>query len=197
MSEAHGNRTRQAAIGCIAVVVLSATIGSALAEVTVPRQRPGPLALSLIAGSGGTSAEDGQEWRGPTAVIYDSAYCDQNNAQECALATLTCDDPKGRGLGISVDGLATDQVSSWMKKGLTLSLAGIVPEQAPSFGEITSNQRNGTWSVVFYAPYSSDPGLRIDGDQLVIKAMPHTIALPFAGDARNQLQHFAELCARE
>jgi hypothetical protein len=197
MIKADSKRTRQAAIGCIAAVVLSATIGSALAEVSLPRQRPGPLALSLIAGSGGTSAEDGEAWRGPIAVIYDSAYCDQNNAQDCALATLTCDDPKGRGLGISVDGLADDQVISWMKDGLTLSLAGIVPERAPSFGEITSNQRNRTWSAVFYAPYSSDPGLRIDGEQLVIKAMPHTISLPLVGETRGKLDRFVELCARK
>jgi len=195
--KAHSKRTRQAAIGSVAALVLSATIGSALADVTLPRQRPGPLALSVIPGSGGTSAADGEARRGPTAVIYDSAYCDQSSAQDCALATLTCDDARGRGLGISVDGLATDQVISWMKDGLTLGLIGIVLQQAPTFGEITSNEMGGTWSVVFYAPYSADPGLKIDGEQLVIKAVPHTISLPLTGETRSKLDGFAGLCAGE
>jgi hypothetical protein len=180
------------------------TINSqALAEVPVPPKRPMLPAIVFFPGSGTSAVDTPGQGEGPVLTIYDSQSCDAKIAGECALVTFTCDDQQGRGLGIAVDAIETPEVVKWLEaggedpKGMEIEVKGLAAQDHPTIGEITKNDFGGGWRVTFYAPYSSDPGLTIVGDQLVVKAMPRTVSLELTQANRSALEQFIQLCARE
>ncbi len=178
--------------------------GQTIAEdVPKPPERPVAPAIVFFPGSG-TSAEDTTgKWEGPELTIYDSQSCDAKIAGECALVTFTCDDRQGRGLGISVDAMETGQVVKWLQaegddpKGMQLEVKGLTAEDPPAIGGINKNDFGAGWKVTFYASYTSDPGLTIVGDQLVVKTMPRTVSLELTDANRSALEQFIQLCARK
>jgi hypothetical protein len=159
--------------------------------------------MTLFPGSGASSVDVGDAWEGPIIVIYDSAYCDSDNAGECALVTLDCDDQHGRGLGISIDGLELEELVQWMTteakapSGMRLDVSGLKAEGVPHLGQITVNDMDGTWSVTFYAPFSSDPGLTIDADRLDFKSLLRRVTIDLEPENRARLEDFVGFCSRE
>jgi hypothetical protein len=59
------------------------------------------------------------------------------------------------------------------------------------------NDMDGAWSAAFYASYSSDPGLTIDGDTLVFKAMPRALTLKLDSEDRMELKESIQSCESE
>ena len=131
------------------------------------------------------------------------ASCDAKIAGECALVTFTCDDRKGRGLGITIDAIETAQVVKWLeaegdgKDGMQIALKGLSAGGKPAIGEISRNDFGAGWKVTFYAPFGSDAGLAIDGQQLVVEALPRKISLDLTDANRSALEQFTQLCAHE
>jgi hypothetical protein len=163
----------------------------------------GQPAISFFPGSGTSSVDTEGPWNGPEMTIYDSEYCDSDNAGECALVSLSCDDQYGRGLRISIDGLELEELIQWMMAeaqtalGMHLTVSGLKPEGQPHFGEITVNEMDGTWSAAFYAAYSSDPGLTIDGDVLNFDSMLRTVTIELSAERTATLEEFIQSCASE
>ena len=93
------------------------------------------------------------------------SICDAKIAGECALVTLTCDDPKGRGLGITIDAIETGQLVKWLeaeadgKAGMQVELEGLSAKDQPAIGEMSRNSAGAGWRVTFYAPFTADLGL--------------------------------------
>jgi hypothetical protein len=188
----------------IGVVAIPAFASLALAEdVPAPPERPVAPAIVFFPGTGTAADGTSAKWEGPVLTIYDSQSCDAKIAGECALVTFTCDDREGRGLGITIDAIETAQVVKWLeaegdgKDGMQIDIKGLVAEGKPAIGEISRNDFGAGWKVTFYAPFGSDPGLAIEGNTLVVEALPRKVTLDLTDANRSALEQFTELCARE
>lgn len=192
-------------IGTISIsLALAISAAAARAEdVPSPPERPVTPAIVFFPGSGTSASKATDDWEGPVLTVYDAQSCDAKIAGECALVTFTCDDREKRGLGITIDAVEAAQVAKWLEaegddsKGLQLDLKGLVAEAPPTLGEITRSEFGGGWGVTFFAPFSSDPGLTIAGDALVVSAMPRVISLDLTDANRSALDQFTKLCAIE
>jgi hypothetical protein len=187
----------------LGLVAIPAFAGLALAEdVPSPPERPVAPAIVFFPGTGTAADDTSAKWEGPVLTIYDSQSCDAKIAGECALVTFTCDDREGRGLGITIDAIETAQVVKWLeaegdgKDGMQIDIKGLAAEGKPAIGEISRNDFGAGWKVTFYAPFGSDPGLAIEGNTLVVEALPRKISLDLTDANRSALEQFTELCAR-
>jgi hypothetical protein len=151
-------------------------------------------AFDLYPGSGVSSAHTKGEWESPILTIFDDADCDL--PVECSIFTLECDD----GLKIAVEGIDEPKLAKWLgvRDDMKIEVSGLGMEgKAPQASEILRSSLDGSWAAVFRVYYTSDPGLTIEGDQFVIKAMPRTVTIPLTTDNRATLQQFVEICAHE
>lgn len=188
----------------MAIVAMAASGAAAVAQedVPAPPERPVVPAIVFFPGSAGTG-EAGDNREGPVLTIYDSQSCDARIAGECALVTFTCADERSRGLGITVDAIETDQVMKWLEAegdsadGMQLDIRGLTAGSSPVIGEISRSDYGAGWKVTFYAPFETEPPLKLDGDTLVVNAMPRQVSLDLTDANRSALEQFTELCARE
>src|SRR5690349_9103999 len=99
----------------ICMAASAALAGLARAEdVPAPPERPVSPAIVFFPGTG-AAPDDESGWEGPVLTIYDAQSCDAKIAGECALVTFSCDERKGRGLGITIDAIETGQVAKWLE----------------------------------------------------------------------------------
>jgi hypothetical protein len=139
------------------------------------------------------------EERPGTPVVYDPADCAADSAIECSQASLDCSD--GLGLSISIDGLDDAAVAHWLlrKEGLVLKLKGVRAEGEPGPSKILLSDMDGTWSVVFLAPYSQDPGLVLDEPlkTLAIESFARSLSVLLSGKTRTPFEDFIQSCQSE
>ena len=114
-------------------------------------------AIAFFPGSGVPSAEaDAGEWQSPVLIVYDAPYCELEMAMECQLVRLDCDGPD---LQISVDGFGKREFAEAAR---SLKLTGLSAEAEPMPNQVERSALDGTWSAIFVAPYTQDPGLVLD-----------------------------------
>jgi hypothetical protein len=184
----------------IALAANATFAGPAFAEeVPSPPERPVAPAIVFFPGSGTPAGDATGEWEGPVLTIYDSQSCDAKIAGECALVTFTCDDDRGRGLGIAIDAIETGEVIKWLEaegedpKGMQVELKGLPIADPPTIGTIARTDFGSGWTVTFHAPFASGTA----GDQLVVKVMPRSVSMEITEANHSALSQFIELCTRE